>query len=117
MGLFAGGHKGDALGEVGVVAVARQQCMAGFGIFGDDVALRVGPIHAQRPFGVVGDGEPSLAGAVVFQPHLYDLHRRVGGDEDTHLLFDAVAVVLENRIPRAMTHKVRRVRGRGLRRG
>ena len=105
---LAGGSKGDALAELGMPRVARQQRLAGVVELGDHELGGSVTRDAEHPFGIEGGGDAPGALRGVFEPQLHDLDRGVRRHEQAQPLAQPVAVVFENGIARAMAHQVGR---------
>ena len=107
----------DALGEFGVVIVARQQ-RAGLEVhFGLDVQQAFLPQVAQHPFPVAGDRQAARTPRDVAQFQDRELHRRVHRHIDPQLGGDAVFGMLEHGVAEAMANDIGCRAARGQRRG
>ncbi len=116
MQLFAGGHKGHSLAKLGVISVPNQQRLAVVVELGHDVLLGGVTRDAQHPFRVKGRRDPPATFPHIFQAQLNHLDRRVLSHKESQLLFEAMAVVLENRITGAVSDQVGRWRAGRLQR-
>ena len=99
-------EEGDALGEFGVVKIARQQ-RAGLEVhFGLHVEQSFVAQVAQHPFPVAGDGQAARAARDVAQFQNRELHRRIHRHINPQLGDDAVLGVLEHGVAKAMPNDV-----------